>query len=306
MNKTTQFILNLIVGFTSFVFFVILLFPLDAMIGHYLAQMETLTKGEWRIGVSSIDASLVFDTEFKDFHLFKKGKEIFSAPTVSADVSLFSLVSGTVNAGFSAEYTKGELSGRVVLDEESSVTLGIDNVSLANLPAISGYLESMTVPVSLTGKIDGDVYFAWSKDLRQKEAEVNLELADVMTGPIVYKAMGVDLPELVLSEGKDTMKIDCRLDKGQLDVKSLKIPGPDLFLEISGNLNTSANGDVSRMNFEGSLGLSEKLTLLTTILGVGKDTEGPMPLSIKGSPKSLKVMLADKDLSPFLAPILSQ
>lgn len=306
MNKTTQFILNIIVGFTSLVFFVILLFPLDAMIGHYLEQMEKSTKGSWRISVSNIDSSLIFDTQFKDFHLYKDGKEVFAAPVVSADISLFSLISGTVNLGFGAEYTQGDLSGRVVLASDSVVNLDIDNVSLNNLAIINNYLGSGSFPMTLSGRISGEVYFSWSQDARQKEVEVTLMIYDVQTSALSYKPLNIEIPELTLAEGKSALQIEGKLDKGEFELKTFKIPGPDLTTEISGSLFVGQNGDISRMNFEGSLGLTEKLVLLSSLLGISSDADAvPVPFSIKGAPKNLKIMLADKDLSPFLAPILS-
>ena len=92
MNKAAQIILFLFTGLIAFIFFVLLFFPLDTVIGHFLAKVEEVTKNQYSISVSEIDASLIFDTEFSDFRVFEKGKEIFYVPNLEVGFSLFSFL----------------------------------------------------------------------------------------------------------------------------------------------------------------------------------------------------------------------
>ena len=118
MNRTAQIILYVFSGLIAYVFFVIMVFPLDTMISHFLSKLEEETKGDLRISVSEIDASLLFDSEFKDFRVFKSDKEIFFTPKLSVSMSPLSMLGEVIDVGFEADYKKGDIAGRISLSQK--------------------------------------------------------------------------------------------------------------------------------------------------------------------------------------------
>ncbi|MBF0106457.1 MAG: type II secretion system protein GspN [Deltaproteobacteria bacterium] len=304
MNRTAQVILNLIVGLVSFVFFIVYLFPLDAMIGHYLAEIEEQTKGKQnlKIEVASIDASLIFDTVFQEFRLYQNNEEVFYAPKVSAGISLMPLISGSLNLGFLAEYRSGSVAGKVRLAEDSVVDLDIKKVSFKEITYLTRYLEEKKMP-SLSGTINGSVYFSWSSDLVSKEAEVSLKIANTKISPYFVKPLNLELPALELSTGQALVEIDGGLDKGQLNLERFNIPGPDVVLDVSGNAKLNRRNQVVRVNLGGKFSLSEKLNKilpLDAMLTGQKAPDGSYPVSVSGSLASPRVKVGEMDLSEML------
>ena len=303
MNKTAQIILNLIVGLVSFLFFALLMFPLDSMIGHFLSKLEDSTKGEWKVSVSDIDASLLFDTEFKDFRLFQRGKEIFHAPRIEAGVSLLPLISGNVNLRFTANYNKGEISGRVTLAEDSVVDLNLEKVNLKELTILTDFLKSGNYPQLSSGELNGTVYFSWSRDLRTRDGEVNLKIKNAKMGSLSLKALNMEIPAMELSQGSKAIELEGSFDRGQITFTKFNIPGPDLIFDVSGNLRLNRNNEIIRINIGGKFGFSDKVkqqVSFVSMLDGQESADGSFPLSLQGSAKKPSIKIGDIDLGQFL------
>lgn len=303
MNKTAQIILNLIVGIVSLVFFVLMMFPLDSMIGHFLSQLESSTKGQWKVSVSEIDASLLFDTDFEDFRLYNKGKEIFYAPKISAGVSLLPLISGNVNLRFTANYRKGDISGRVTIADESVVDLDFDKVSLKEIPILAQLLKERNYPQLSSGDLDGSVYFAWTKDLRSRDGELNLKLFNAKMTSISIKALNIEIPPLELSTAKKPIEFECSFDRGQISFTKFNVPGQDVTVGVTGSIRLNKNNEIIRINLGGSFGfdkkIKEQISLLSMLEGQ-ESTDGSYPLSVQGSAKKPIIKIGDIDLGQFL------
>lgn len=303
MNKTAQIILNILVGLVSLFFFTLLMFPLDSMIGHFLTELEEKSKGEWKISVSEIDSSLLFDSEFKNFKLFQKGKEIFHAPSISAGVSLLPLISGDVNLRFTANYRKGEMSGRLTLSEDSVIDLDLEKVDLKDLTILTDYLKANNYPQLNSGELSGTVYFEWSRDMRNRDGEVNLKIRNAKMGSIAIKAANMEIPAMELSTGSKAIELEGNFDRGQISFTKFIIPGPDLVFDISGSLRFNRNNEIIRINLGGKFGFSDKVKEQLTLVAMleGQESEdGTYPLSVQGSAKKPSIKIGEIDLAQFL------
>lgn len=305
MPKTAQIILNLIVGLVSLVFFIILLFPLDSMISHFLADIERQTKGREniRISVSNIDASLVFDTEFENLRIFQKDKEIFYAPKVSAGISLLPLISETISVRFAAEYRKGLVEGKVSLADDSVIDVELEKVSLRELKFLTRFLDEKGWPKLTSGELSGTVYYTWSRDLRNKEGEVNLKLGKAKTSMIPIKAAAMEVPPLILSEKGKFIEIEGALDKGRISINKFKIPGPDVVLNLNGSANLNRSNALIRSKIDGSFGFSEKVKEKVPFIAMlegQQNGDGTFPISIKGSAKKPDIKIGEIEVSKML------
>jgi type II secretion system protein N len=304
MNRTAQVILNIIIGLASFVFFVILMFPLDSVISHYLANLEKETKGEFRLSVSEIDASLLFDSEFKDFRLFQKGKEVFYAPKVKAGISLFALLSSSVNVSFAAEYTQGSISGRVQLSESESVyDVEVDNVNIAELTFIKQMMSGLDYPIHLSGRVQGSLYLLLTRDLKSSEGEINFKVFQAKTRAVAIKQLNMEIPAMALSSKKTPIEIEGTFDKGQVTLSKLNFPGPDFIIQLNGTAKVGRNFTLQRANYDGKFAfsdnVSEKVPFLA-LLDAQKTTDGYYPMRITGNLKKPKIRIGEMDLSKIL------
>lgn len=305
MNRTAQIILNVVVGLVSLVFFVIVLFPLDSMISHYLSDLERQSQGKdgWRVTVSNIDASLIFDTEFGDLRLYRGSDVVFYAPRVSVGLSLLPLVSGTVNVSFKADYKRGGISGRLTLSEESTVDVKINDITFKEADYLNRYFKDLGYPVFLSGKVKGSVFLFWTDDLRQREAKVNLRIYEAGLKSIFLKDLNLELPALSLAQKGEFIQIDANMDRGRVAINRLTVPGPDFSLNLSGSAALSPKNEIIRMSADGSFSFLEDVAQKIPFLAMieaQKNADGSYPVSLRGSFTKPVIKLGEMDLSQLL------
>jgi type II secretion system protein N len=307
MNRTAQIILYILTALIAFVFFVVLLFPLDSVIGYYLGGIEKATKGVYRVSVSEIDASLVFDTQFSNFRVYENGVEIFSVPKLEIGFSLFSLLGETKSLSFEAYFKKGEIDGRFSINNQgiNVVDISLDEVNIDDLSFFKYYLEKEKIPIQLKGVLDGSFYVYIDNDPKASEAEINLKILRAHTTPMPIKALNQTIPKLNLSKGKKAVVFDCVLENGRIRLKKFIMPGPDLSMDLSGSARLNRRAAVNNLSFDGKFSLSDKITaeipMLGDMLAQHKNADGSFPLTIRGSGKKPKIKVGDFQISDFFS-----
>jgi type II secretion system protein N len=303
VNKTIRGILYLIVGVVSYLFFLLALFPLDAIVSHYLANVESQTKGAFRVSVSpEMDTSLLFDSQFKDFQVERKvGDEfqkVFYAPNIKLGLSLFSLISGGVNVHFDADLNKGKLSGSVALSNAKSVyDLHFKKVPVSELPLLAA-----SVPVKIRGAIDGDLYFSMAQTMKDSEGDFKIKIFDLGTDAYSIKEANMDIPALTLSAGDKYALIQGGMEGGFLKLEELSTPGEDMILQLKGRVQFLRN-NLTRSNINGKFRVSEKLETAVPVFGFlaeQKAADGSYPISILGDLKKPRINVGNLKLSDML------
>lgn len=314
MNKTLQIVFNIVVILASIIFFTLVFFPLDAAISHGLSRIETQTKGkgDWRVSVSQIDASLIFDTKFEDFRIFQNDVEVFSAPKLRVDTSLLSLISGQVDVSFEAAYPQGGLSGQLVLGERSLVDLAFDEFPLQRLLYVHRILAQAGYDIQLAGVASGTVAIDWGGSTDQtgrrttaslNEGTTNLKVFSAEINSFQVSTWNFTLPKMVLSSDKEPLEINIEMNRNQILINRLNFPGPDLSLTFNGSLNLDRNQTISRFSLDGRFALADEIKAqipLMAMVDKQMTPEGFYPLSIRGSAKKPEIQIGDFELSSFL------
>lgn len=308
MNRVSQIALYIVVAMATFVLFVLYFFPLEAVISDSLANMEKLTKGEYRITISQMEPSLIFDSEFKDFRVLQKSKtgseEIFFAPRIKARVSLLSLLSGSLNASLTAYYKNGTISGDVDLSDDQSVAdIEFDSISLADLPFLKKYLEFSGVQLGLSGQLEGTIYAAFEKDMKDSVAEVKINIYSAQLDEFEIAAFEMKAPALQMTANKTYVVFEASLDKGEIKLSRFNIPGPDLEMQLSGTARLGRGYGVVQSSFDGKFAFSteyiEKMPYIHA-LDAQKTAEGFYPLTISGNLSKPRIKIGDMDITQGL------
>lgn len=303
MNRLTQIILYAVVGLVTYIFFVIVLFPLDSIISDRLADIERQTRGRFRVSVAAIDASLIFDTKFADFRLFMDDQEVFGAPRVSVGLSLFPLISGTVNVRFTADYKRGRISGRVTMAHESVIDVTLRDMAVSDLRFLQSFLEKSAYPLSLTGRINGKVYLSWPADLSNREAEINIKIARSQIRLDFLGKQEGGPPTLVLADAQSAIEVDGALSRGRISINRFMIPGPDLKMELAGTGRLARGNELVRLAVDGKFSLSEEATRKIPALALLKefqDADGSFPVSLSGSSSNPRIKIGEMELNQIL------
>jgi len=289
-----------------------MVFPLDTMISHFLSKLEEETKGDLRISVSEIDASLLFDSEFKDFRVFKSDKEIFFTPKLSVSMSPLSMLGEVIDVGFEADYKKGDIAGRISLSQKKGqvsvdiIDLELDNIWLKDLKFIKTKFDLAGYDLDFSGVADGTVYIQIEKDIRSSLAEVELKFKQMKTQPIFLTDMNLEIPSIKFSSKKKEIVVEGILEKGKIVVNEFSIPGPDIKLNVTGSAKINQKLSLIGMSFNGRFSFSDELTksipFLAAIPGLDdqKLPDGSFPISIKRSLKNPKIKIGTIDVSKQL------
>lgn len=312
MNRTAQIILSIFAGILAYVFFVLFFFPLDAVIGHFLAKMEEETKGEWRVAVNRIDSSLLFGTDFFDFRVFKTGKEIFYTPKLSVGASPLAFLGDDIAVSFAATYKDGEISGRAQLKQnKSQIALNVldiefDDVAFAELKFVPTSFTVQGTTLSFDGSVRGTVYMQLERDIRSSLVEVDLQLKGVSTNPIFLTDMNLNIPEVILSSSKEEVVLKGVLERGKVEVSKFLVPGPDLRLDLTGSAKVNQNLSVLGLNFNGKVLLSEELLQKVPFLAGIPDLDeqklpdGSYPISVRQNLNDPQILIGTLDVTQQL------
>lgn len=287
MNKLTQWVLNIVAGIFFFILFLILFFPLESIVRHFLSQVEVATKGSYKITVGEMEPNVLFKSVFKNFQLHKVDKGatqlIADIPELKIGVSYLALIGGTVRASFVALGRKGEMEGDLILSQnEVHLDSEMDGFSLQNVPYLS---DLLTVPMEgrLNGKADLDLF---PKQMNKNRAKIDLKLQDfkIPASKVTpYPGVDLDLPETNLSGKGGVLKGS--LDKGKLTLDQFALPGDDLSVTVSGTVQLSPRFPLSRLNLEGNFRVSEKISQsipLLVVIEKQKGEDGSYPVTITG------------------------
>lgn len=289
MNKLIQWFLIATAGIFFFFFFVVLYFPFDLVIQHYLSSLTAQTKGEYRVAIGEIDPGVVFKTRFTKVQVYKKtsGVErlILDVPEMKVGVSYLSLLAGNLESSFIIKGTKGGVEGDLsVSKDDILMDAEFSQFSLSHVP----YIKEMIL-LPLEGTVSGIVDMHWStKEMNNTHGKVKLDLNDWKIAPgKIGPFMGAELevPMVVLSEKKGG-KIELEIEKGRVNMKQFLLPGPDLKLQLAGRIQLQPRFNLSRVTLSGSFNFSpavqEVFGLIVVMIDKQKNEQGEFPLSISG------------------------
>lgn len=312
MNKTLSTLVYVLVFLVSFVFFVIWFFPFDTVVGDYMAGIEDLTDGQYRIMVSKREINLIFDSEVKDLHVQKRQEEgsfrdIFYASELKFGFSLLSAISGAASLSFDAKFLEGKMGGEVYwADAKKIVRLDLDKVPFATVPIVEDLL-----PIKLFGTMVGDFDLSYGKEfeLAKAQSKIRLKIHDFRTGDIGLKRdLGLELqpplgnnkdpkddikdpiPALGLATPEAGARVELTLDRGRISIERLTLPGSDLNLDLEGQIRTSdKKNKASIADLSGRFKVSQQLETdyeqIFATFENSKDADGYCAVEINGDPK---------------------
>jgi hypothetical protein len=102
--------------------------------------------------------------------------------------------------------------------------------------------------------------------------------------------MGASLTFQDLQLSADTAaELNLVADKTQIAISRLKIPGPDLSADITGNARLNRQNQITRYTMDGTVAFGEKFSKQFPMVGLldkQKNPDGTLSLSVKGSSRA--------------------
>lgn len=303
MNKFGQWILNLLVGLFAFLFFLVLLFPLESMIRQSITKLEMQNKGKYRIEIKKISPSLFFKSKFEDITVTEKtssgDKVVLKLKELRLGVKYFALLTQKVVASFESSDSTGKMSGDFVVSPEGyDVRAELANINLQNFPILFGGSPFVDLKGAIDGKIDLQIDKTRSN---RNNGSVSLILKNILIPESRLAPMpgfNIDIPDLILSDEKGG-KVRFLIEDGKVDVAEISLPGPDLSLNLKGKIQMNNKWGLSRITLDGDFNFSEKLSTafpIVVMIDKEKSESGVYPLAISGRFSKPKIKIGTKEI----------
>jgi type II secretion system protein N len=291
IGKITTF-LYVMAGIFFFVFWVLVLFPTEAVKSRVINQIENQTQGRYKVDIKDLSLTMFGNLKLKEVKVTEVAgtdqKPLFESPKVKLIVSYLSLLSNHIKSDFYIKGTKGEVEGSVSQEgDEFLLDLDFDEYSLAD---VGWFAAEAKVP--LKGKLDGEFNVRVNRmDYTQDTGKINLKFINLATAstsvsldPSTPEAT-VTLPPIKLTGEKGSVLIG-EVKKGNLEISSFTLSGGDIKLDLKGRVLLQAKDLADyRLNLQGFFQIADpimKALPIAFLLESQKTPNGDYPLQIGG------------------------
>lgn len=280
-------------GIGFFIFWLMVVFPSDALKSRVLTEIENRTAGRYQLEMKDMGISLMGGASLEGLKVYESsaGEKtlLFTTPNLDLDFSPFGLLSSKMDFDFVVAGTKhGEIEGS--FKQEGSV-LELE-AEFDKYPVVDLALLKAKAKVGFSGELEGDLQLKLnSKNIQNNQGNVDLQLVNLATqaGTISLDpkdpGSGFPLPPIKLT-GEEGSHVKVKVEKDKLKVESIKLMGGDIDLDLKGDVTMRGRSAQDyRLNLTGEMKLSEnigKALPFLFILEKQKNAEGVYPLRITG------------------------
>ncbi len=275
-----------------FVFWVIWVFPYDALKSRIITEIENRSRGVFRLDVGEMDLSLFGSVTFKNLSIFERTKEgevsLLKTPRMKIGFSPFSIFSNKVDFSYSIKGSKGDLEGEFRQDGEGmELSAEFDEYQLADLQYLSNKAK-----VPLKGTLNGEIRLQLSKaDPNKNGGNIDIQFENLILEPTRLNLdpsspdAVIEVPQIKLSGAEDS-GIKGEVKKEDLVFQSISLKGGDIDLDLSGKVTmVGPSAKDYRMALQGSMKIVDSLVKALPFLFIleqQKTPEGVYPLNITG------------------------
>jgi type II secretion system protein N len=292
VNHKNKWFLYIGASLVFLVFWLIWVFPYDALKSRIVTEIENRSRGLYRLEVGEMDLSLLGSLTLHKLSVFErtKGGEIslLKTPKMKIGFSPFAIFSDKIDFSFYIQGSRGEMEGDYRQEaEEWDLNVQFDDFPISDLP----YLNSKA-KIGLKGNLNGELRIKLNRaDANKNSGNIDLEFADLIMEPTKLSLdpsapeAAVDIPQIKLTGSEDS-GIKGEVQKEDLVLQSVTLKGGDVDLDLSGKISLlGMNAKDYRLAFQGSLKVAENLIKalpFLLMLEQQKTPEGVYPINISG------------------------
>ncbi|MBI5298957.1 MAG: type II secretion system protein GspN [Deltaproteobacteria bacterium] len=294
----------------SFIFLTYWMFPMDAVKGRIIGSIEKALGPGYVVQIEDIGTYWFSGARLKNLKIshLKQGKEdkVLEAERMTARAGLFSLLFGGPRISFDLRMGKMEVEGSLHNSDQGwELVCSLYNVDVSQIP-----LFQQKIGLQLSSSVDGDIRINYDakQPLRTTgEIELTFDKLFLKGGDLPLGEMGTfPLPDLSLADKGSQIK--GAIDRGAINLESLRFKGEDLNLDLSGKIFLSPTLDRYRMNLQGKIQFSPKVWKSVdpilpekwlVELRKQKTPDDTFPLSISGQFSAPQVYSGTMPVVPF-------
>jgi len=284
-----------------FIFWVIWVFPYDALKSRIITEVENGSRGLYRLDVGDMDLSLLGSLTFKNLSVFERNSSgetnILKTPYLKIGFSPFIIFSKKPDFSYRFNGTKGNVAGSYVQTADGmEFSADFDEFPLGDLQYLANKLK-----IPMKGVINGEVSLNLNRaDASKNSGAIDLRFENLILEPIQIASSGVgedgapssgmvELPAIKLSGPEDSV-LKGEIKKEDFILQSLTLKGGDIDLDLSGKITMSgASAKEYRVAIQGNGKMSDslykaliKINPMVEALESQKTPEGYLPLNFTG------------------------
>lgn len=292
MRSKLSIFLYLGAGLFFFLFWLVWVFPTDALKSRILTEIDNRTQGRYKIDVGQLDMSLFGSLTFKDLKVSEGAGDqeqlLLKTPKLKLGFSPLGLMSQKSDFSYYVQGSKGDLEGTYRQEgDETHFSANFDQFPMADMGFIS-----VKAKVPLTGTLDGDIDLKLNRsDPNKNSGNIDLKLINLTMGSTrlaldpTAPESAMEIPPIKLTGAKDSM-IQGEVVKDSLELKTVTLKGGDLDLNLSGRVSLQAVKAADyRLALQGQFSFTEALAKALPFLFIieqQKNPQGVYPLNITG------------------------
>jgi len=292
MKIKPNLVLYIAAGVFFFIFWMMVVFPRDALESRILNEIENQSGGRYRVEMKDMDLSLLGSVEFEKLKVLErvgsKDEVLLDTPMFELGFSPLGILSKKTDFSFAMEGNKkGDLEGDFrQKNGETELNVEFDEFPIEDLKFLASKVQ-----LDIRGDLEGVVRFnvnSESPNENKGKIDLNLNGLRLEKGRIRLDpkdpASAMDLPQVQIT-GKSGSHIKATLNRDKLEVQSIALTGGDLVLRLKGQIILRGNNPQAyRLALEGELQVGKKLSdiLPLSYLKLKKNAQGAYPLALKG------------------------
>jgi type II secretion system protein N len=297
MPTPLRIIVYPVFGLFCLVLFSVLLFPFDSIKSRIAHELEAALGGEYAIAIKDLSPALLTGVVLKEVEIRPRGAPEGAAIKLSKAKLKFAplaLLGGTTEVDFDLRAGKGKAIGSFSWKRGGmELDLKMDRYDLAVTQILS---QKAGIPISgvMSGTVELEIY---PQDPLRNTGRVDLNIAEMKIGEINVGAGLLQLPPLQVAQGGEpSSKVEVVLNRGNFEVKAVKLNGTDLGLEASGKVYGARQVNNYRFNLRGNFKVAPQVAEKIPFLGViekQKTSEGSYPFTVTGRISKPSIRVGD-------------
>ncbi len=296
----------------TFLLFTYWMLPVEAAKERVISTLEKQLGSSFQVEIEELDTYRLTGASLDNVVIRRlsegKPQTVFQSERLRFRFGLFSLLLRNPKITFDAKMEEARVRGNVQKQEEGyQITAGIRNLNVGKIPYVR-----LASGLQLSSAVEGKLnlfYNAKSPLKTEGDMKIDIEKLSLKKSTIPLGEMGsFPLPDLDLG-GADS-GFQTKIEKGAMQIESLKLNGKDLNVDLKGRVFLSSKVSQYRLSLQGSFQFSPKVWgVLDPILPEAwlaelKKQQGKgerFPLSVSGQLSSPQVYCGSVKLYPLQA-----
>lgn len=288
MSRLLKYIAYTALFIFLYVVFLYWVFPYDALKDQLQNTIEQQLGGDLTVSVKKFKPYWITGVSLEGLSIEGSGPqgtspELLRINSMHARASLFSLIFGKPRINFAMTIGKGEIGGRVKVNEDMlNVYVEMDDFDLASLP----FLQAAT-GLKISSKIKGEATLDIDRQQPVRSAGkafVNFDLIRIAGTEIKTAGMTITIPDIDIAKGRES-QLKITIEKGAINVDEFKFANGEIALDLKGRIFLSNKIENYRPNLTGSFAVPQKLMeplFFLSLLDSQRQEDGSYPLNISG------------------------